>query len=225
MFVTFKTEPIVKEDYLLLSGIQHFAFCNRQWALIHIEQQWIENRLTIDGKHLHQIVDDPDKRGVECNKVIWRSLQLISHQLGFIGRADVVEFHKSAEGIILPGRSGRWLPFPIEYKRGKPKHDEIDEVQLCAQAICLEEMLDISIREGALFYGTTRRRVSVEFNSVLRDRVVELAREMHILFENGKTPEPVYKPQCKSCSLIDLCLPKAFDKTKSAKAYLKSGLL
>ena len=215
----------IEAEYLLLSGIQHFAFCNRQWALIHIEQQWTENSLTIDGKYLHQSVDDHEKKGFERNKIIWRSLQLISHQLGFVGRADVVEFHRSEDGILLPGKSGRWLPFPVEYKRGKPKENEIDEVQLCAQAICLEEMLNVDIKEGALFYGSTRRRVPVEFTLCLRNRVFELAREMHQLFEQGKTPEPVYKAHCKSCSLVNVCLPGALDQSKSAIAYLKSGLL
>lgn len=220
------TNPKYKDDeLLLLSGIQHIAFCPRQWALIHIEQQWEENVKTIEGKHLHDRVDDPFYKDSGSALVVWRSVNLISYALGLSGRADVVEFRPSDHGIELSGKPGKWLPYPVEYKRGKPKPDERDEVQLCAQAICMEEMFDTTITEGALFYGEIRRRNTVELNNQLRDKVAANAAEMHRLFLGGITPTPVYKTHCKSCSLLDICLPKTFSSYKSASDYLKTELL
>jgi len=218
--------PKYKDDeLLLLSGIQHIAFCPRQWALIHIEQQWEENVKTIEGKHLHDRVDDPFDRDSDTKLVVWRSVNLISYALGLSGRADVVEFRPSGDGIELSGKPGKWLPYPVEYKRGKPKPDDRDKVQLCAQAMCMEEMFDTTIDEGALFYGEIRRRTTVEFNTPLRDQVAAYAAEMHKLFKQGITPPPVYKSHCKSCSLFDICLPKPLISYKSASEYLKTELL
>ncbi len=213
------------DELLLLSGIQHMAFCPRQWALIHIEQQWEENVKTIEGQHLHERVDDPFIKDSGNELVVWRSVNLISYRLGFSGRADVVEFKRTETGIILPGKTGKWTPYPVEYKRGKPKPDERDEVQLCAQAICMEEMFDTTISEGALFYGEIRRRTMVPFSDELRKQVSEYADEMHRLFQQGITPAPVYKSHCKSCSLVDICLPKQMDSQKTASNYLKTELL
>jgi CRISPR-associated exonuclease Cas4 len=213
------------EELLLLSGIQHMAFCPRQWALIHIEQQWEENVKTIEGKHLHERVDDPFSKDSGSELVVWRSVNLISYRLGLTGRADVIEFKKTENGIDLPGKSGKWTPYPVEYKRGKPKPDERDEVQLCAQAICMEEMFNTNIREGALFYGETRRRAVVPFTHELRNKVTDYATEMHRLFQQGITPAPDYKPHCKSCSLFDICLPKQMHSLKTASNYLKTELL
>lgn len=212
-------------EFLLLSGIQHFAFCKRQWALIHIEQQWEENVRTIEGSYMHRQTDDAYLIGANSSKVTWRAIQLVSHQLGLIGRADVVELKKSDWGIQLAGRSGLWIPYPIEYKCGKPKPNDIDEVQLCAQAICLEEMLGVEIREGALYYGSTKRRSEVSLSPGLRNRVFMLANDMHELYNRGITPLPDFKPQCKSCSLYDICLPKSLAQSRSVKEYLNSGLL
>jgi CRISPR-associated exonuclease Cas4 len=146
------------DGLLMLSGVQHMAFCPRQWALIHIEQQWMENVKTIEGRHLHEKVDDPFMHNSDEHKTVWRSVNLISHILGLTGRADVIEFMNVEKGgISLLQKTGQWLPYPIEYKRGKPKPNHCDEAQLCAQAICLEEMLNVQINEGALFYGETRR--------------------------------------------------------------------
>ncbi len=213
------------DDLLMLSGIQHFAFCKRQWALIHVEQQWAENVKTTEGNHLHERVDDPmesDKRG----KVItYRAFPLISYQLGLIGRADVVELIYTREGgVLLEGHEGRWLLHPVEYKRGKQKPDDRDAVQVCAQAICLEEMFNIEIPNGSLFYGETRRRVNVDFKLELRQTVFEHARRMHELFEKGITPLPVYKSHCKSCSLIDICLPQNLSGKIKASDYLRNEL-
>jgi len=214
-----------EDEFLLLSGIQHFAFCPRQWALIHIEQQWTENVKTIEGQHLHERVDDPFSKDSSKELVIWRSLNLISYNLGLTGRADVVEFKRSNTGIRLPRKAGKWIPYPVEYKRGKPKPDARDEVQLCAQAMSMEEMFDTKILEGALYYGEIRRRTVVQITSELRSQVEEYANEMHRLFEQGITPAPVYKSHCKSCSLVEICLPKQMRGFKSANNYLKTELL
>lgn len=213
------------DDLLLLSGIQHIAFCPRQWALIHIEQQWAENVKTIEGQHLHERVDDPFLKDSGSNLVIWRSVNLVSYQLGLTGRADVVEFKRTENGIEMPGKQGRWTPYPVEYKRGKPKPDECDEVQLCTQAICMEEMFGTSIDEGALFYGEVRRRTTVAFSKKLRQQVTNYAEEMHRIFNQGISPLPVYKSHCKSCSLFDICLPKNIDINKTVTNYLKHELL
>ena len=155
-----------EEDYLLLSGIQHFAFCRRQWALIHIENQWAENERTVDGIIMHEKAHsgDAESRG---DAVIMRAVRVFSATLGVSGECDVVEFHRNADGISLNGHDGLWQPYPVEYKRGKPKEHNADEMQLCAQAMCLEEMLCCTIPCGALFYGEPRRRTEVEFTPEL----------------------------------------------------------
>ena len=220
-----ETNPNYTDDeLLLLSGIQHLAFCPRQWALIHIEQQWTENVKTIEGQHLHERVDDPFVKDSSNKLVVWRSVNLISYRLGLTGRADVVEFKKSGSGVELPEKTGRWTPYPVEYKRGKPKPDERDEVQLCAQSICMEEMFETNINEGALFYGGTRRRIVVPFTKKLRQQVACYAEEMHRLFRHAITPPPVYKSHCKSCSLIDICLPKNITPSRTVNSYLKREL-
>lgn len=213
-----------EEEMLLLSGIQHIAFCPRQWALIHIEQQWAENVKTIEGQHLHERVDDPFLKDSGSNLVVWRSVNLQSNTLGLTGRADVVEFKKSDTGIELPGKSGKWTPYPVEYKRGKPKPDERDEVQLCAQAICLEEMFTTNITEGALFYWELRRRTVIQFTNEIRQKVLDYATEMHRLFDLAQTPLPVYKSHCRACSLFDLCLPQNIQKNANVNEYLKREL-
>jgi CRISPR-associated exonuclease Cas4 len=227
------------DDLLMLSGIQHFAFCERQWAFIHIEQQWAENVKTIEGNHLHEKVDDPFINDVRKNTITLRSVSLISRKLGLYGIADVIEFVKSDEikGVRFENRKGYWQPLVVEYKRGKPKPDERDEVQLCAQAMCLEEMYcnplkqddritasDLTISNGFLFYGETRHRHEVLFTISLREKVEQYAMRMHQLFEKGLTPPAVYKPHCKTCSLIDLCMPKTFDHPRSVSSYLKQSL-
>lgn len=210
------------EDLLMLSGIQHIAFCERQWALIHIEQQWAENRLTVEGDHLHKNVDDPLFINQSKGVVTLRSVSLISRELGLYGLSDVVEMHKtdsSENSITHPDYKGYWTFYPIEYKRGKPKKNAIDEVQLCAQAMCLEEMYKLNISKGSLYYGEIRRRDEVLFSPELRHLVIEYSNRMHDLYSNAITPLPIYKAHCKSCSLYDICLPKSFAKPKSISAY------
>ena len=211
------------DDLLLLSGIQHFAFCRRQWALIHIEQQWQENILTFGGRDLHERVDDPFYTEARGTVLVTRSLPLVSRRLGLYGVADVVEFHCNEDGIKLKGRTGLWRPHPIEYKYGEPKIDDRDIVQLCAQGICLEEMFNTSITEGDMFYGRIRRRQQVAFDEDLRKRVMELALEMHQFFDEGVTPLPEQTKACKSCSLVEICLPH-ISKRRSVRRYFDDAL-
>ncbi|MEI7726928.1 MAG: CRISPR-associated protein Cas4 [Bacteroidota bacterium] len=213
------------DGLLMLSGIQHFSFCERQWALIHIEQQWNDNRLTVEGHFMHEKVDDPLENDLRGDTVTLRSVSLTSFTLGLYGRADVIELMKVYDGntinsIVIKERPGRWKVIPVEYKRGKPKPDERDEVQLCAQAICLEEMHGICIGKGFLYYGETRHRHEVEFTDNLRRLVKNYAKRMHEIFDKGLSPPPVYKPHCKSCSLLDICLPKTLEGLKSVEEYL-----
>ena len=212
-----------EEDLLPLSGLQHLAFCERRWALIHLEQQWEENRLTAEGRILHERVH---QAGTEARPgvVVARGLHLRSLRLGLAGQADAVEFHGSAAGVELPGRAGCWRPFPVEYKRGKPKADSCDEVQLCAQTLCLEEMFRTVIESGALFYGMNRRRTEVRFDVVLRKRTEELAARMHQLYSTRVTPPAVYAKKCERCSLYDRCLPRTASKRTAVERYMASAL-
>jgi CRISPR-associated exonuclease Cas4 len=211
------------EELLLLSGIQHIAFCERQWALIHVEQQWAENVRTIEGNYLHERVDDPFEKDWRKGLVTMRSVTLISRELGLTGVADVVELvaTESDTGCELPDRSGFWHLRPVEYKRGKPKNDDRDEVQLCAQAMCLEEMHALKITNGSIYYGETRHRIEVQFTLELRARVKELAARMHKLFDGGITPLPVVKKHCRMCSLVEICLPDCTNSFQHVSDYLK----
>lgn len=210
-----------EEDLLALSGIQHFAFCERQWGLIHIENQWVENVRTVEGKNLHQRVDDPYFSETRNNVKIVRSVPIRSHTLGLYGVADVIELHlHSSQTSDLPEEDSLIRYSIVEYKRGRPKTDDRDEVQLCAQAICLEEMLSLSIEYGYLYYGETKHRHRVEFSNCLRNRVKELAEKMHILYTKGETPPAKYMKQCKNCSLINICIPGITKLNKRAEKYL-----
>jgi CRISPR-associated exonuclease Cas4 len=209
-----------EDDLIPLSALQHYAYCPRQWALIHLEQVWSENRYTAEGRVLHERTDSgqSETRG---DLHLARSLRLCSRRLGLTGIADVVEYHRTDadNGAALPGLAGRWLPFPVEYKRGRPKHADWDELQLCAQALCLEEMHSVAVPEGALFYGKTRRRKPVVFNEVLRHRVESMAETLHRLQRDARTPPPEFGPRCEHCSLADRCMPQAVTR-KTATEYL-----
>lgn len=216
------------EDLLPLSGIQHFLFCRRQWALIHVEMQWKENALTAEGRIMHQRVDDPFFTETRNGVVIARSVPVASYRLGLSGVCDVVEFTPSppsplpiGEGVRLPNRAGLYLPAPVEYKRGHPKRDPVDEAQLCAQAMCLEEMLSVEIPRGYLFYGQTRHREEVEFTPELRTLVEEMSAEMHHYFSRGYTPKVKISKACRSCSLADICLPKLQENAIAASKYIQ----
>jgi len=206
-----------EDDLLPLSGLQHLAFCERQCALIHIEQAWAENLYTAEGRILHERAHDPDQVSRGDIRVEY-GMPLRSLRLGLIGKADVVEFHRSEEPD-----SGPWRPFPVEYKRGRPKKANVDRIQLCAQAVCLEEMLGVEVPAGALFYGKTRRREDVIFDPALRSQTEETAKRFHALIEAGVTPKAVYGKHCDTCSLRDLCLPGALEKGKSVDRYLMNA--
>lgn len=205
-----------EDDFIQLSALQHFVFCKRQCALIHIEQLWIENMFTAQGKIMHDKVHEGPSETQKDTRIT-RGLALHSFQLGLSAKADVVEFHRTEDG-------GNWVPFPVEYKRGKPKPDDCDKVQLCAQALCLEEMLNTKITCGAIFYGKTRHRLDVVFDDTLRQETIEIAKQLHVFIESGKTPAPVYSDRCDSCSFVDECLPKIIGRKISVKEYLQKEI-
>lgn len=212
-----------EEDFLQLSGLQHFRFCRRQWALIHIEQQWAENLRTTDGAILHENAHNSDMTERRGDVLITRDMRIFSRTLGVSGACDVLEFHRGDTGIALNGREGLWQPFPVEYKRGRPKEHNADALQLCGQAMCLEEMLCCDIPEGALYYGEPRRRTAVTFTPELRREVRTLLEEMHTLYARGHTPKVKPAKGCNACSLKELCLPR-LTKNKSVSAYLRRGM-
>ena len=212
-----------EEDFLPLSGLQHFAFCRRQWALIHIERQWTENLRTVEGHLFHERAHDAARRERRGDTLILRGLPIFSRTLGLSGQCDVVEFLQSPDGVPLRGEEGRWLPCPVEYKRGKPKAHQADELQLCAQAMCLEEMLCCSIPEGALFYGEPRRRTVVFFTPELRETVRRDSDEMHQLYHRGHTPKAKPSKSCSACSLKELCLPQLV-RRESVQTYLRRAM-
>lgn len=211
------------DDCLMISGLQHFRFCRRQWALIYIEQQWAENLRTTEGALLHERAHDEQFRESRGDTIITRSLRVYSLTLGLSGQCDVVEFHRDEHGVPLHGYEGTWLPYPVEYKRGHAKQDGCDELQLCAQAMCLEEMLGRDIPEGAIFYGQPRRRERVLFDARLRAVVTESCAGLHALLEGGRTPPGRYGPRCRGCSLLSRCMPKA--PRQGVEDYLLRGLL
>lgn len=209
-----------EEEYLQLSGLQHFSFCRRQWALIHIEQQWAENLRTVDGRILHEKAHDRSAQEKRGGLIITRDMRIHSATLGISGSCDVVEFHRTTEGIPLTGQEGLWQPYPVEYKRGVPKITDADRLQLCAQAMCLEEMLCCDIPEAAIFYGEIRRREIVDLDEGLRDTVRSCLKEMHDLYHRSHTPKVKPGKGCNACSLKERCLPKLLKK-RSAQAYLR----
>ncbi len=212
-----------EEDYLQLSGLQHFCFCRRQWALIHIENQWAENFRTVDGALMHENVHNQEFRESRGDLLIVRGLSVRSAELGVSGQCDVVEFHRDESGVPLRGRKGLWLPYPVEYKRGKQKEHISDEFQLCGQAMCLEEMLCCTIPEGALYYGEPHRRSIVALTPELRDRVRESLTEMHELYQRRSTPKVRSSKSCNACSLKELCLPKLM-RNRKVSDYLTDAM-
>ena len=212
-----------EDNYLMISGIQHFKFCRRQWALIHVEQQWEENVHTIMGELMHKKVHDPYIAEKRRDTLVVRALPVSSRIMGISGECDVVEFHKCEDGIKLYGHRGLYSVYPVEYKKGKPKLTEEDKLQLTAQALCLEEMFSTEIPEGAIFYGETRRRDVVEFHEELRLEVKRMFQEMHQYYDRNYTPKVKYSKACNACSLKEVCLPK-LGKAVSVKSYMNQIL-
>jgi CRISPR-associated exonuclease Cas4 len=201
-----------EDDLLALSALQHLLFCPRQCALIHIEQAWVENLYTAQGRLMHERVDQSGRESRKDVRIEY-GMPLRCLRLGLIGKADVVEFHRLAA-------EGGWQPFPVEYKRGKEKKENWDKVQLCAQALCLEEMLGVAVPAGALFYGKNRRRQDVVFTDELRRETEDTAVQLHELIGAGRTPAPVYTKRCDSCSFYELCLPRLLEKKRKVESYL-----
>jgi CRISPR-associated exonuclease Cas4 len=223
-----------EDDLLPLSALEHLVFCERQCALIHLEQLWAESRATVEGHHLHERADDAGTE-VRGDVRIARGLLLRSLRLGLSGKADVVEFHRARNepevapasspfAIALPGVTGRWVPFPVEYKRGRMRRERAYEVQLCAQALCLEEMLNVSIPGGALFYGMSARREDVVIGPDLRAETEAAAHRLHELFRLRVTPVAEYSKKCKLCSMLNVCMPKATGAHHSVHDYVAHAL-
>jgi CRISPR-associated exonuclease Cas4 len=212
--------PYSEQDLLPLSALNHYLYCKRRCALIHIEQQWTENKFTAEGRIMHERVDEAGKESRGRIYTVFR-LALRSSRLGLSGKADAVEYHQEDDvstGTIF------WRPFPVEYKRGKPKKDDSDIVQLCAQALCLEEMLNCEVPEGAIYYGKPRRRLVVFFDDTLRGKTRETARRLHELVASGRTPQVRYEKKCESCSLFSMCMPKVTGSHRSVRGYIEKAL-
>ena len=212
-----------EDDWLQLSGLQHFKFCRRRWALIHIEQQWAENYRTTDGELMHANAHDRSFTESRGDVFVTRGMNVHSASLGVSGECDVLEFHRCAQGVPLQGKDGLWRPYPVEYKRGTYNGQSGDTLQLCCQAMCLEEMLCCDVPEGAMYYGETRRRMAVPFTAELRDEVKSSLAEMHELFRRACTPRVKPTRSCGACSLKELCLPELM-RAASAKKYLEDAL-
>lgn len=210
------------EELLMLSGVQHFAFCRRQWALIHIEQRWQENYLTASGQVVHQRAHNEEMRERRGSLLVVRGLFVRSCELGLSGVCDVVEFRQDDKGVPLAGEEGLWMPIPVEYKRGRAKDGECDRLQVCAQAMCLEEMLGCDIDSGFLFYKQTQSREQVRFTADLRDSVRGAVTEMHQLFRRGHVPRVRKGRHCAACSLAEQCLPSL--QRRSALSYIDDAL-
>ncbi len=208
-----------EEDFLLISGIQHFCFCRRQWALIHIEKQWAENLYTVEGQQLHEKAHDGLSSERKGELIISRGMPVLSRSLGATGVCDIVEFQPRSTGIPLEGREGLYQPVPVEYKRGSPKESLADVLQLCAQALCLEEMLLTEVPLGYLYYGETKHRLPVEITDQLRSEVRDMFVEMRQYYERRYSPRVKPNKSCQACSLKDICLP-VLGRGKSAQAYI-----
>lgn len=212
-----------EEDYLMISGLQHFSFCRRQWALIHVENQWEENLRTVEGELFHKRAHEEELTEKRGDLLVTHGMKVASRTMGVTGVCDVVEFHQDPDGIALRSWDGFWKPYPVEYKKGLPKAVDADRLQLCAQAMCLEEMLVCSIPEGSLFYGESRRREEVEFSTCLRSQVEKMFREMHDYFQRGYTPKSKRTKSCNACSLKEVCLPQ-LGKSLSVQEYLNNAM-
>ena len=216
-----------EEDFLQLSGIQHFVFCRRQWALAYIEMQWEENVRTFEGRQLHKKAHDVSLKEKRGDVIIERAMPIHSRELGISGECDVVEFYESPNGVKLSGHTGKYIAIPIEYKRGRPKTNEADILQLTAQTICIEEMLCCDIPYGYIYYGETRHRQKVEITVELRQKVKMIFEEMHKYYKQRYTPKVKRSKSCNACSLKDVCLPmlnKSISVTEYIDKKIKEGV-
>ncbi len=213
-----------EDDFLLISGIQHFAFCKRQWALIHIEHQWDDNEHTVIGELLHEKAHDPYITEKQKGIIVVRGMPIHSREIGISGECDVVEFHTAEDGVRIHGHRGSYELFPVEYKKGHAKKSDIDILQLMAEAMCLEEMFQTHCSEGALYYGETHHRTTVTFTENLREKVKQLFSEMHNYASRGYTPKIKQHKGCKLCSLRDICMPE-LEKATSVNKYISNAIV
>ncbi|MDO5048158.1 MAG: CRISPR-associated protein Cas4 [Anaerococcus sp.] len=209
-----------EDDYLMLSGIQHFIFCKRQWALIHIENIWEENQATAKGQLIHQKTDNPFIKEKRRNLIISRAIPVSSKRLGLSGILDTVEFYKSKEGIALKGKEGLWLPRIIEYKSGKAKKGNHDKAQLVAEAMCLEEELNIHLDKAYLYYHKTDTRQEVILDDKLRNFVIGEIRLMHEYYDKKILPKASFYRRCQECSINEACRPRLSKRPKSVEKYI-----
>ncbi|MEE0914518.1 MAG: CRISPR-associated protein Cas4 [Ruminococcus sp.] len=211
------------EQLLSISGIQHFVFCRRQWALIHIEQQWEENLLTVSGNIMHKNAHDNSFSEKRNNVIISRGMSITSHELGLTGVCDIVEFHRSDDGALIHGYDGLYKIIPVEYKLGEPKETDSDILQVAAQAYCLENMFCTTVEELDIYYGKTRHRIKIPFDDELRQRLLDIVNEMHMLYDRRYTPTVKKGKQCNACSLKEICLPK-LSKSESVAKYIRRNI-
>lgn len=208
---------------LQLNGIQHYVFCPRQWAMITIEQVWEENEDTVIGGLVHAVADDKYYEETRKDKIFTRAVPISSNKLGLNGIIDVLEYRKSKSGIRLENREGYWIPYVVEYKKGKPKKDLSDTLQLVAQVMCLEEMFATRILKSAIYYKQINKRVEIIITDELREKVQFLTSEMQSLYEKGKTPKATIGKNCKRCSLNELCRPRLTHHKRSVSNYIKDS--
>lgn len=207
-------------DFLMISGLKHFQFCRRRWALIHIEQLWEENVLTLQGRYMHERVHDDSFTEVRGAVLLSRGMPVRSQRLKITGVCDMVELYRDEDGVPIQGRSGRWRLYPVEYKLGQADTQGADALQVCAQALCLEEMFVTDIPEAAVYYGKIKRRQRIPLTEELRQKVQDCVKEMHQLMSKGYTPKAKKRNACKSCSLFEMCQPKLM-KQVSASEYIR----
>ena len=212
------------DDLLQLSGIQHFSFCRRQWALIHVEKLWSENGLTAAGRVQHERVHDRMKTESRGDELIVRGMPIKSRALGVSGECDAVVFSRKEDGVILHGRRGKWLPLPVEYKHGREKVSDCDRLQAAAQAMCLEEMFSCRFERAALYYFETKHREYFDVTDELRERVTAMFAEMRQYAARGYTPKVKPSAACRSCSLREDCLPVLLRKKESVADYCRRYL-
>ncbi len=215
------SEPYTEADCLPLSALQHLLFCERQCALIHLEGLWVENALTVEGRHMHEKVDEQGSTQAPDGPRVARGLPIRCLRLGLSGRAHVVEFHPVVEAAATSGKTHE-QPYPVEYKRGHRHQRQADQVQLCAQAMALEEMFGCEVMEGALFYDKSKRRLIVQFDEPLRSATIQAAADYHALVRERRTPPPVNDARCDHCSLRDHCLPAVTAKAAAVGRYIQS---
>ncbi len=206
---------------LQINGIQHFCYCKRQWALIEIEQAWRESADTMIGKILHKNADNPFYEEARGNLLITRAVPIGSEKLQLTGIIDVLEFHRVSSGISLPKYAGKWMPLVVEYKKGHPKCDLSDKLQIAGQVLCIEECYRVRISKSALYYKSVNKRIVVNIDEKLRHALMTTVKEMHHMFDKGMIPKSDFVAKCKRCSLLDVCNPYHKKQMRSIRGFIE----